>query len=466
MKHFITFLIIFFFFLTLFSQTTWTVKQDGTGNFSSIQQAINTSVSGDTIVVHNGRYYENIIYNGKNIYLTSLFKYTNNREDIYNTIIDANHQSSGIQIRNGETDAVINGFTITNGIGSTVPPSIERGGGGIHIRDAKATILNNIIKNNNATSSGGGIFIVSNQKFYLSGNIIKDNTVSSSSYLNDGGGIWIHPYAEVEFDPINKNSVFNNRALRGQDISYFNNLKYFYAVFDTFTVASNDDFFIDTTGDFFFQTDNYVFEPINHDLYVCPLNGDDLNNDGLSWSSPFKTIKHAMYNIASDPIHPKTIYLAPGIYSRSNGQEFHFIMKSNVNLQGAGRDITIFDGEQGKGFIVTSPKTKNNSISDISFKNTKILRDKLEPIPIMLMGLDNLEIIRCSFEDGYAGVSSIGLEGYPDSLNAESNVFFSNLTFSNNTWGQLVIRAGFSVFENIIISNLRKEIAPVGPGHF
>jgi len=47
------------------------VKQDGTGDFTAIQQAIHAAVEGDEIIVHPGTYYENIEFKGKNIVLRS-----------------------------------------------------------------------------------------------------------------------------------------------------------------------------------------------------------------------------------------------------------------------------------------------------------------------------------------------------------------------------------------------------------
>ncbi len=47
------------------------VKLDGTGDFASIQEAIDASVDGDEIIVHPGTYYENVRFNGKNITLRS-----------------------------------------------------------------------------------------------------------------------------------------------------------------------------------------------------------------------------------------------------------------------------------------------------------------------------------------------------------------------------------------------------------
>ncbi|MBT4523848.1 MAG: hypothetical protein HOI88_02850 [Phycisphaerae bacterium] len=47
--------------------TTWTVDDFGKADFNSIQQAIDASSNGDTILVYSGIYLEAINFNGKSI---------------------------------------------------------------------------------------------------------------------------------------------------------------------------------------------------------------------------------------------------------------------------------------------------------------------------------------------------------------------------------------------------------------
>lgn len=57
---------------TIYSQVRISVPN----NYSKIQDAINASSSGDTILVNPGTYSENIIFNGKNIVLASCSKWS------------------------------------------------------------------------------------------------------------------------------------------------------------------------------------------------------------------------------------------------------------------------------------------------------------------------------------------------------------------------------------------------------
>jgi hypothetical protein len=66
----------------------WEIKQDGTGNFITIQEGINASADSDTVLVYPGTYYENLDMTGKNITLTSLEMTTSDPQYIDSTIID------------------------------------------------------------------------------------------------------------------------------------------------------------------------------------------------------------------------------------------------------------------------------------------------------------------------------------------------------------------------------------------
>ena len=69
------FLVLLLLLILGYNKTTAdiiTVKQDGTGDFDTIQEGINASVDGDMVLVYPGTYYENINFLGKNISLASL----------------------------------------------------------------------------------------------------------------------------------------------------------------------------------------------------------------------------------------------------------------------------------------------------------------------------------------------------------------------------------------------------------
>ncbi|MDD2597192.1 MAG: hypothetical protein PHY98_05760, partial [Candidatus Cloacimonetes bacterium] len=176
---------------------TLTVKQDGTGDYSVIQTAIDAANPGDTVLVYPGRYFENLTIQTSIITLTSLEAFTGNLAYIDSTIIDGNQ--TGRCIRAMQEDIVIRGFSITRGL------SIGAGGG-ISISEA-TTVVNCKIFDNEA-KTGGGINIVGSPAA-LSGVEVFDNYA-----MQQGGGVYAS-YAtgvySINFDPVNRCSIYNNR---------------------------------------------------------------------------------------------------------------------------------------------------------------------------------------------------------------------------------------------------------------
>ena len=183
MKEKVNILAMFLVALLMVSNTQGeiiTVDDDGPADFKNIQAAIDYSIEGDTIIVDEGRYYENINLWGKNIILRS--KEPNNPDVVAATIIDGGQNDSVITCDNGENNnCVINGFTITNGYARGPWPST--GGGGIYCKDSAPTVMNCIFSNNSG-QYGGGIFIYSYTSATVTNCTFKENSASS-----EGGGL-------------------------------------------------------------------------------------------------------------------------------------------------------------------------------------------------------------------------------------------------------------------------------------
>ncbi len=211
------------------------IAGDGTPEnpFRTIQYAVDLSQSGDTIVVGNGTYVENVIVLGKSILLTSNYLFSGDSLDIENTVIDGNSASTVITLVGGDSLSAITGFTITNGSnggivcfssGSTISANTISGnlalrGGGIFCRDnSSPTISANIISGNSA-NDGGGI------NCHNSNPTISDNTISGNSAIGSfdfgrGGGI----YCTNNSNPtIRANIINDNSARDGGGISCVNN---------------------------------------------------------------------------------------------------------------------------------------------------------------------------------------------------------------------------------------------------
>jgi hypothetical protein len=216
----------------------------------TIQEGINASSNGDTIVVNPGIYYENINFRGKSIVLTSRFYETNNLEYIRTTIIDGSQPnnvdtaSCVLFINNEGPETVLQGFTITGGKGtvwqdehgagnyregggilSALSAPIIRfnlitkneasnktgisgaGGGGIRAGDGNPQILNNVITENNGRYGAG---VVLN----YTGAILKNNIICYNSGGQDfgGGALWMNHNGKTGII-IENNTIIANKTV-------------------------------------------------------------------------------------------------------------------------------------------------------------------------------------------------------------------------------------------------------------
>jgi len=140
--------------------TEYQVKQDGTGDFTTIQAAIDATVSAepwcyptDEVLVHPGTYRENICFNGKNIAVKAVVELM--------AIIDGGGNGPVVQFVGTESsNCKLWGFIVTNGYSPT--------GGGIRGADnqhgfngdkqyTQAEIHDCYIIANTATIGGGGV---------------------------------------------------------------------------------------------------------------------------------------------------------------------------------------------------------------------------------------------------------------------------------------------------------------------
>ena len=197
----------------------------------TIQAGIGAASKGDTVVVYPGIYFENIIFRGKNIVVTSRFYETGDLNFIKATIINGSQpvhtdtSSCVLFINHEDSTAILQGFTITGGHGTKWTDEhgagIYREGGGILVAFSAPTIRYNLIINNDASNKagvnnagGGGIragdgnprilnnVITQNKGQYggsgvvlnWTGAIMRNNILTKNSGGHDdgGGALWVN----------------------------------------------------------------------------------------------------------------------------------------------------------------------------------------------------------------------------------------------------------------------------------
>jgi parallel beta-helix repeat protein len=153
-------------------KNVWIVDDDGPADFSGVQDAINEAISGNTVYVKAGNYFENVVVN-KTLLLIG--------EGGETTIVDGNGSWAVVQIV--ADNVTITGFTI-------------RGAGDrcVEIYSCSNGILSeNVITN----STHSGVHIDSSS----------NNSISGNAIANNAQGIWIW---NASANTITENDITNN----------------------------------------------------------------------------------------------------------------------------------------------------------------------------------------------------------------------------------------------------------------
>lgn len=187
-------MVAIFSFATPGYSSTYYVPDD----FATIQEAIDNTVTGDTVLVRAGTYLENIDYLKKHITIRSV-----SGPEL--TVIDGN-QTGSVVTMDDVNGAVLEGFTLTNG------KSLR--GGGINGTLSWCSIRNNIIHDNIASISGGGIYSAGGS-CTIEENIIRNNSagIDAASSTIKGGGICSTSSGSI----IRNNHIYENRVISELD---------------------------------------------------------------------------------------------------------------------------------------------------------------------------------------------------------------------------------------------------------
>ena len=505
---------------TLILSTTHTVNLDGTGDFIVIQQAIDYSADGDTVLVYPGTYRENLNFNGRSIKLYSLEAITGEAHYISETILDGNNNGRVIKIRNQQVyNAEIRGFSITNGY------AIEYVGGGICVNADGNMKITNCEIYNNKVAVAGGIFISGDIDIELAGLDIHDN------YALKGGGIEFEPslITDITFSSINRCSIYNNLAYCGMDV-HCNAIPYGYdnittIYLDKFTEAVPSRYYANYWSWFSSYNGNPMqfdilrghITPVNADLYVS-MDGDDANS-GLTPDDPKYSIVEACRLIEADSLNPKTVHIAAGNYSYQFLDRFYTpVIKSHCRIAGAGSDITYlggyledariiymmyeyedieisgitFENPAGKGLAFQGYSGKNVKLEDViikncrtedyaglylmNCKNVELRKVKISDCIVtynasgaFMLGIGKAIIDSCEFYNNHVTENHIEMHDNVLRVGADT-CFVSNCIFKGNTSycpGNTnvfnIVGENLAIFENnLVVNNISYYAQPIG----
>lgn len=445
------------------------VAQDGTQAYDNIQSAVNAAADQDTILIHPGTYYENIEIIGRNLTIASLELTTADGAFITQMVIDADQSGSCFSITE-DSEVTLQGLYLTNGIDTPSPNWGDEKGGAILVFFSRLNIVNCHIIGNRAWS-GAGIYAAYSH-VYLAGTVIADNRGKSTGALAYGGYSLDGPKT-LEFDPLNRCSIYNNiGGICGNDISiisqFYNSIDIY---LDKATVADNSPYLkeciytehYDTQQEFNYNV--FINEAATQqqlaDIYVSP-EGDDANT-GLTPNDPLKTIALAILRIGADSNDPHTIHLANGHYAED--QHFPLNLRSYVSIVGESEAGVIFGGPDF--FFMGWDSEKEVTIKNITFSATTnqefyqralidcITRNRVDGIPDKFsLTLENLS---------FRGIRPVH---YDNLLKLAEMHYPEKLILRNITVEDCMVSAGFHIWggnvfaDNVRINNLHS--APQG----
>jgi hypothetical protein len=220
--------------------------------YASIQDAIDAAVTGDTVLVDTGIYFENVRFKGKSILLSSKYMFEGDTSFISRTVINGSQpvypdSASCVYFEGGENqNAIIQGFTLTGGEGTIITsvgenPFTFREGGAISIESSSPTIQFNLIRGNYVRNTanldrvaGGGAIrcrycdaliqnnvIMDNEGFhnggiaiYWSSATVRNNIIYQNTLSKEFGGAALLVENNLGTTLIENNTIVGNKSLQ------------------------------------------------------------------------------------------------------------------------------------------------------------------------------------------------------------------------------------------------------------
>ncbi len=249
--------------------------------------------------------------------------------------------------------------------------SSSSSGGGVYCQGGNLTISGCTIQGNRASEGGGGVFHASN--------MIMTNCLIEDNHAQFGGGVFCdYNFADSVYggSADTGNTFRNNVAAMGADLCAPRVTSPLNAGYNAFGGYHPSDYYVSPAEAFDLTGCTSEMNPILVDVYVSPDGSD--SDDGLTPSTPFKTIRKALSSVYGTEEEPIAVHLLPGTYSSTqNGEVFPLALVNHVSIHGEDAMTVLLDAEQNSRVIFGYKDT--TTLSDITVTGGKTEERQSDP---------------------------------------------------------------------------------------
>jgi len=219
------------------------------------------------------------------------------------------------------------------------------------------------------TSNTAGLYGGALSYYHDSSGTVEGCIFAENETADAGGAIFFfdsYPLIGGSIDSMN--TFTDNQSCDGSDLSVLGEVTSpIEASYNSFSGFHLSDYYVSPQTAFDLTGCESELTPIQQDVFVDDSGSDQ--NDGLSWSTPFLTIRHALAHVHGSISNPVTIHVGAGTYRLyTNGERYPIPILRNTIIQGISKYETILDA-QNLSRLIIGTADDNVMIAGLTFQN-------------------------------------------------------------------------------------------------